>query len=224
MLCDGTEHQCSQRHTAHGLECGQSCSEGVAARMSLLQQVRSIVIHGFRLAFFLSADRSAFNVSYAASAMVLTLFGCVLAGLQLSITGANETNDRLDALLELGAPILSAVVVAALGRALSRRLPLHMLFAAVAGTLPATDTAELLLKVMTWRLQVNLAKTPWPEGIAPAMFGYWALVILYVLLIAWYVLILYRSVQLIAGSPALGLTLAMVTILAAAFAIESMAT
>jgi hypothetical protein len=202
----------------------QSLSEGVAARMSLLQQVRSIVVHGFRLAFFLSADRNAFSVSYAASAMVLIVFGCFLAGLHLSIIGANETSDRLDALLELGTPILSALVVAALGRALSRRLPLRKFFAAVAGTLPATDTAELLLKLMNWRLQVSLAKTPWPEGIAPAMFGYWALVILYLMLIAWYVLILYRSVQLIAGPPALGLTVAMVTILAAAFAIESMAT
>ena len=81
-----------------------------------------------------------------------------------------------------------------------------------------------MLKLMTWHLQVGLAKTPWPEGIVPMMFGYWALAILYLLLIAWYVFILYRSVQLIAGPPALGLTLAMVTILAAAFALETMAT
>jgi len=31
--------------------------------MSLVQQFRSIVIHGFRLALFLSADRNPFNVS-----------------------------------------------------------------------------------------------------------------------------------------------------------------
>jgi hypothetical protein len=33
----------------------------VPARMSLLQQLRSIIIHGFRLAFFLPANRNAFD-------------------------------------------------------------------------------------------------------------------------------------------------------------------
>ena len=187
--------------------------------MSLVQQFRSIVIHGFRLAFFLSADRSAFNVSYVASAIILTLIGCVLAGLHLLIIGANEAGDGLDTLLELVSPSLSAVIVAGLGRALSRRLPLRMLLSAVAGTLPATNAAELLLKLLTRYLQVSLAKTPWPEGIAPALFAYMALMIFYLLLITWDVLILYRTVRLIAGPPALGLTLAISVILAAIFAI-----
>jgi hypothetical protein len=187
--------------------------------MSLVQQFRSIVIHGFRLALFLSADRNAFNVSYVASAIILTLIGCVLAGLHLLIIGANEAGDGLDTLLELVSPSLSAVIVAGLGRALSRRLPLRMLLSAVAGTLPATNAAELLLKLLTRYLQVSLAKTPWPEGIAPALFAYMALMIFYLLLITWDVLILYRTVRLIAGPPALGLTLAISVILAAIFAI-----
>jgi len=187
--------------------------------MSLVQQFRSIVIHGFRLALFLSADRNAFNVSYVASAIILTLIGCVLAGLHLLIIGANEAGDGLDTLLELVSPSLSAVIVAGLGRALSRRLPLRMLLSAVAGTLPATNAAELLLKLLTRYLQVSLAKTPWPEGIAPALFAYMALMIFYLLLITWDVLILYRTVRLIAGPPALGLTLAISVILAATFAI-----
>ena len=41
----------------------------------------------------------------------------------------------------------------------------------------------------------------------------------YHLLITWDVLILYRTVRLIAGPPALGLTLAISVILAATFAI-----
>jgi len=51
------------------------------------------------------------------------------------------------------------------------------------------------------------------------MFAYMALMILYLPLIAWDVLILYRIVRLIAGPPALGLTLAISVILAAAVAI-----
>src|SRR5262249_26374273 len=189
------------------------------SRTSLVQQFRSIVIHGFRLAFFLSADRNAFNVSYVASAIVLALLGCVLAGLHLLMIGANEAGDWLDTLLQLVTPSLSSVVVAGLGRALSRPLPLHMLLSACAGTLPATNAAELLAKLMTRYLQASLAKTSWPEGIAPAMFAYMALAIFYLLLITWDVLILYRTVRLIAGPPALGLTLAISVILAATFAI-----
>lgn len=143
----------------------------------------------------------------------------MLAGLHLLIIGANEAGDGLDTLLELVTPSLTAVIVAGLGRALSRLLPLHMLLSAVAGTLPATNAAELLLKLLTRYLHVSLAKTPWPEGIAPALFAYMALMIFYLLLITWDVLILYRTVRLIAGPPALGLTLAISVILAATFAI-----
>jgi hypothetical protein len=46
-----------------------------------------------------------------------------------------------------------------------------------------------------------------------------ALMIFYLLLITWDVLILYRTVRLIAGPPALGLPLAISVILAATFAI-----
>src|SRR5262249_39493636 len=145
------------------------------------------------------------------------LIGCALAGLHLLMIGANEAGDGLDALLELVAPSLSAVIVTGLGRALSRRLPLHMLLSAVAGTLPATNAAELLVKLLNRYLQASLAKTPWPEFIAPAMFAYMALMIFYLLLITWDVLILYRTVRLIAGPPALGLTLAISVILAALF-------
>jgi len=69
------------------------------------------VINGLRLAFFLSADRDAFDVSDVASAVILALIGCALGGLHFSIIGANEAGDRLDTLLELVAHSLSAVAL-----------------------------------------------------------------------------------------------------------------
>ena len=66
------------------------------------------MINGLRLAFFLSADRDAFDVSDVASAVILALIGCALAGLHFSIIGANEAGDRLDTLL---AHSLSAVAL-----------------------------------------------------------------------------------------------------------------
>jgi hypothetical protein len=152
--------------------------------MSLVQQLRSIVSHGLRLAFFLMARRNAFNVSCAASAIVLALTGSVLAGLHLSIAGANEESGRLDALLELFSPGLIAVSIAGVGRALSRRLPFHLLLAAVAGTMPASETGGMLANLMDRYVKVSVVKTPWPEGIAPMFFGYAALAIIAALLIA----------------------------------------
>src|SRR5262249_21243525 len=82
--------------------------------MSLLQQLRSIVIHGFRLAFFLPANRNDFDASYVASATVLLLIGSVWAGLlHLSAIHANGESTWLDALGELLRPSVFCVAVAA---------------------------------------------------------------------------------------------------------------
>src|SRR5262245_55777772 len=140
--------------------------------MSLLQQLRSIVIHGFRFAFFLPASRNNFDVSYVASATVLILIGSVWAGLLLSVIHANGESTWLDALGELLRPGVFCVAVAGLGRALSRRLPFRLLLATLAGALPAPDTAGQLLEFIDRYLWVSLGEAPWPEGIAPAMFGY----------------------------------------------------
>src|SRR5262245_28549219 len=64
----------------------------------------------------------------------------------LLISASDEAGDWLDTLLELVTPSLSAVAVAGLGCALSRRVPLHMLLSAVAGTLPTTNE-----RVSPWR-------------------------------------------------------------------------
>ena len=148
--------------------------------MSLLQQLRRIVMHGFRLAFFLPANRNDFDVSYAASATVLILIGSVWAGLlHLSVIHANGESSWLDAIGELLRPGVFCVAVAGLGRALSRRLPFRMLLATLAGALPAPDTAGQLLEFIDRYLWFSLGEAPWPEGIAPAMFGYVWLTILY---------------------------------------------
>src|SRR5215510_4295853 len=146
--------------------------------MSLLQQLRSIVVHGFRLAFFLPANRNDFDVSYVASAIVLILIGSVWAGLLLSVIHANGESTWLDALGELR-PGVFCVAVAGLGRTLSRRLPFRLLLATLAGALLAPDTAGQLLEFIERFLWVSLGEAPWPEGIAPAMFGYLGLTILY---------------------------------------------
>jgi hypothetical protein len=187
--------------------------------MSLLQQLRSIVMHGFRLAFFLPAKRSNFDVSYVASATVLILIGSIWAGLLLSVIQANGESTWLDALGELLRPGVFCVAVAGLGRALSRRLPFRLLLATLAGALLAPDTAGQLLEFIDRYLWVNLGKAPWPEGIAPAMFGYLGVTILYALVVVWIVLILYRSMRLIAGSPIVGLAISMMAILGAVVAI-----
>lgn len=192
--------------------------------MSLLQQLRNIVIHGFRLAFFLPANRNDFDVSYVASATVLILIS-IWAGLfYLSAVHASGESTWLDALGELLRPGVFCLTVAGLGRALSRRLPFRMLLAIVAGALAVPDTAGQLLEFSDRYLWVSLGKAPWPEGIAPAMFGYLGLTILYASVVAWIVLVLYRSVRLIAGPPAVGLALSMLAILGAISAIGLMAT
>jgi hypothetical protein len=186
--------------------------------MSLLQQLRSIVIHGFRLACFLPANRNNFEVSYVASATVLLLIGGVWAGL-LHLSAMNGESSWLDALGELLRPGVFCITVAGLGRALSRRLPFRMLLATVAGALLAPDTAGQLLEFVDRYLWVSLGEAPWPEGIAPAMFGYLGLTILYASVVAWIVLVIYRSVRLIAGPPTIGLAVYMVAILGAIIAI-----
>ena len=187
--------------------------------MSLLQQLRSIVVHGFRLAFFLRANRNDFDVSYVASATVLVLIGSVWAGLLLLVIHANGESTWLDAFGELLRPGVFCVTVAGLGRALSRRLPFRLLLATLAGGLLAPDTAGQLLEYIDRYLWVSLSKAPWPEGIAPAMFGYFGLTILYASVVAWIVLVLYRSLRLIAGPPTVGLAISITAILGAVIAI-----
>ena len=193
--------------------------------MSLLQQLRSIVIHGFRLAFFLPANRNDFDVSYVASATVLILIGSVWAGLlYLSPIHANGENTWLDALGELLRPGVFCVAVAGLGRALSRRLPFRLLLATLAGALLAPDTAGQSLEFIDRYLWVSLGKAPWPEGIAPAMFGYLGLTVLYASVVSWIVLVLYRSVRLTAGPPTVGLAISIAAVLGAVIAISLIAT
>jgi hypothetical protein len=194
--------------------------------MRLFQQFRGIVIHGFRLAFFLPANRNAFDVSYVACAIVLTLLGCVWFGLHLSIIGENEEAPWLFyALGDLLRPFVFSAGVAGLGRALSRRLPFRILFASLAGTMWAPDAAGLVLERIHQYLEVSIAESPWPEGITSAMFGYLGLLVLHLSLIAWVAFILYRSVRLIAGPPAIGLAVSIIApILAGAFAIGLFAT
>src|SRR5262249_32066898 len=187
--------------------------------MSLLQQLRSIVIHGLRLAFFLPANRNDFDVSYVASATVLILIGSVWAGLLLSVIHANGESTWLDALGELLRPGVFCVAVAGLGRALSRRLPFRVLLATLAGALLAPDTAGQLLEFIDRYLWVSLGEASWPEGIAPAMFGYLGLTILYASVVAWIVLVLYRSVRLITGPPSVGLAISLTAILVTVIAI-----
>jgi len=191
--------------------------------MSLLQQIRSIVIHGFRLACFLPANRNNFDVSYVASATVLFLIGGVWAGL-LHLSAMNGESSWLDALGELLRPGVFCIAVAGLGRALSRRLPFRMLLATVAGALLAPDTAGQLLEFIDRYLWVSLGEAPWPEGIAPVMFGYLGLTILYASVVAWIVLVIYRSVRLIAGPPTIGLAIYILAILGAIIAIGMIAT
>lgn len=184
--------------------------------MTLLQQLSSIVVHGFRLAFFLPANRNDFDVSYVASAIVLVLIGSIWAGLlYLTVIPADGESTWPDALGELLRPGVFCVAIAGLGRALSRRLPFRMLLATLAGALVAPDTAAQLLEFIARYVTVSLGKAPWPEGIAPAMFGYLGLTILYVSVVAWVVLALYRSVRLIAGPPAVGLAISITAILGA---------
>jgi len=190
--------------------------------MSLLQQLRSIVIHGFRLACFLPANRNNFEVSYVASATVLLLIGGVWAGL-LHLSAMNGESSWLDALGELLRPGVFCITVAGLGRALSRRLPFRMLLATVAGALLAPDTAGQLLEFIDRYLWASLGEAPWPEGIAPAMFGYLGLTILYASVVAWIVLVIYRSVRLIAGPPTIGLAIYIVATLGAIIAIGMIA-
>src|SRR5262249_56172450 len=83
----------------HGASNGDNLRCHGPVRMSLVQQFRSIVIHGFRLALFLSADRNAFNVSYVASAIILALIGSLLPGLPFFLICANHPPDRLTHLL-----------------------------------------------------------------------------------------------------------------------------
>jgi hypothetical protein len=192
--------------------------------MSLLQQLRRIVMHGFRLAFFLPANRNDFDVSYAASATVLILIGSVWAGLLLSVIHANGESAWLDALGELLRPGVFCVAVAGLGRALSRRLPFRLLLATLAGALLAPDSAGQLLEFIERYLWVSLGAAPWPEGFAPAMFGYLGLTILYASVVAWIVLVLYRSLRLIAGPPTVGLAISITAILGAVIAIGLIAT
>lgn len=186
--------------------------------MGLLQQLRSIVIHGFCLAFFLPAKRDDFDVSYVASATLLFLIGGIWAGL-LQLSAMNGESTWLDALGELLRPGVFCVAVAGLGRALSRRLPFRMLLATMAGSLLAPDTAGQLLEFIDRYLWVSLGKAPWPEGIAPALFGYLGLTILYALVVGWIVLVIYRSVRLIAGPPTVGLAISIAALLGAVIAI-----
>src|SRR5262249_12078072 len=188
--------------------------------MSLLQQLRSIVIHGFRLAIFLPANRNDFNVSYVASVTVLLLIGSVWAGLlRLSVIHANGESTWLDALGEFLRPGVFCVFVAGLGRALSRRLPFRMLLATLTGALLAPDTTAQLLEFIHQYVAASLGKASWPAGIAPAMFEYLALTILYVAVVCWTVLVLYRSVRLIAGPPTVGLVISLTAILGVVMAI-----
>jgi len=186
--------------------------------MSLFQQCRGIAIHGFRLAFFLSANRNAFDVSYVASTIVLVLIGSVWAGLHLSMIDANDGEGLwlFYALADLLRPFVFTAGVAAMGRALSRRLPFRMFVAALAGTMWAPDAAGLIIERIGQNLQVSLAKSFWPEGITAALFGFSGLLILHLLLIAWTALILFRSVRLIAGPPSVGLALLIIILLLAA--------
>jgi len=198
---------------------------GSPGTMSLLQQLRSIVIHGFRLAFFLPANRNDFDVSYVASATVLILIGSVSAGLlHLSAIHANGESTWPDAVGELLRPGVFCIAVAGLGRALSRRLPFRMLLATLAGALLAPDAAAQLLEFIDRYLWVGLGEAHWPEGLVPAMFEYLGLTILYAAVVAWIVLVLYRSVRLIAGPPTVGLAISMTAILGAVIAIGLIAT
>src|SRR5215467_8464291 len=193
--------------------------------MTLLQQLSSIVVHGFRLAFFLPANRNDFDVSYVASAIVLVLIGSIWAGLLYStVIPADGESTWPDALGELLRPGVFCVAIAGLGRALSRRLPFRMLLATLAGALLAPDTAGQLLEFIDRYLWVSLGEAPWPEGIAPVMFGYLGLTILYASVVAWIVLVIYRSVRLIAGPPTIGLAIYIVATLAAIIAIGMIAT
>jgi hypothetical protein len=185
--------------------------------MSLWQQFRSIVIHGFRLAFFLPVSRNAFDVSYFASTAVLAVTGSVWHGLHMWIVDGNTEGLWLFyALADLLRPFVFSAGVAALGRALSRRLPFRILLATLAGTMWAPDVAGLLLERIQQYLEVSLAKSPWAEFITSALFGYSGLLILYLSLSSWVALILYRSVRLIAGPPAARLALSIIIILSAA--------
>jgi hypothetical protein len=89
----------------------------------------------------------------------------------------------------------------------------------VAGALPAPDTAGQLLEFIDRYLWVSLGEAPWPEGIASTMLGYLGLTILYALAVAWIVLVIYRSVRLIAGPPTVGLAISMTAILGTIIAI-----
>jgi hypothetical protein len=139
--------------------------------LRLWQQLRSVVIHGLRLAFFLPVDRNAFDVSYVATAIVIVLIGSVWAGLYLSLISANGESAWQYALTELLRPGVFSVAVAGLGRALSRRLPFRMLLATLAGTMPAPDAAELLLERVTRYLEVSLTEAPWPGGLTRRCSG-----------------------------------------------------
>jgi hypothetical protein len=81
-----------------------------------------------------------------------------------------------------------------------------------------------LLEFIDRYLWFCLGEAPWPEGIAPAMFGYVWLTILYASVVAWTVLVLYRSVRLTAGPPIVGLAISITAILGAAIAIGLIAT
>src|SRR5262245_51128607 len=129
--------------------------------MRLFQQLRSIVIHGLRLAFFLPANRNGFDASYVASTTVLNLIGSLWAGLlYLSPIYANGESTWPDALGELLRPGVFCVSVAGLGRALSRRLPFRILLATLAGALLPPDTAAQLLEFIDRYLWVSLGKAP----------------------------------------------------------------
>jgi hypothetical protein len=51
------------------------------------------------------------------------------------------------------------------------------------------------------------------------MFGYLGLTILYALVVGWIVLVIYRSVRLIAGPPTVGLAISIAALLGAVIAI-----
>jgi hypothetical protein len=173
----------------------------------------------------LPVNRSDFDVSYVASATILILIGSMWAGL-LHLSAIHTSGESMwpDAVGELLRPGVFCVAVAGLGRALSRRLPFRMLLATLAGALLVPDAAGQLLEFADRSLWVSLGKAPWPEGIAPAMFGYLGLTILYASMVAWIVIVLYRNVRLIAGPPTVGLTISILAILGAVIAIGLIAT
>src|SRR5262249_2146364 len=150
------------------------------------------------------------------------LIGGVWAGL-LHLSVMNGESTWPDAVGELLRPGVFCVAVAGLGRALSRRLPFRILLATMARALLAPATPGQLLEFIDRYLWVSLGQAPWPEGIAPAMFGYLGLTILYASVVGWIVLVIYRSVRLIAGPPTVGLAISIAAILGAVIAISVIA-